>query len=129
MAKKKTSTRRKTKKLDTLKAADGKADAVDKIRELEEIFGTQHVNPFGTRSIDELESKMDDMNLSDLQALAVRVGLFPGGSRLNLKNKLKKAFYELPGAGAGIDVGYTKPLADPNSTQGKELLKLLREGL
>ena len=109
--------------------ADGKDGAVKEIKELQEILGLGTMNPFGTASIEEFEEKMNEMNLSDLQALAVRVGLFPGGSRLNLKNKLKKEFYSTPGAGAGIDVGYSRPMADPNSKQGKELLKLMREGL
>ena len=118
-----------TKKLDNLKMVDGKAEAVEKIKELHEILGGGSINPFGTSSIDEFEEKMNEMNLSDLQALAVRVGLFPGGSRLSLKNKLKKEFYSTPGAGAGYDVGYSEPIADPNSAQGKKLLKLMREGL
>lgn len=121
--------KKNTKKLDNLKLADGKAEAVKKIKELEEILGMPTVNPFGTRSIGVFEGKMDEMNLSDLQALAVRVGLFPGGSRLNLKNKLKKAFYSTPGAGAGVDVGYSKPIADPNSPEGKKLIRLMQEGL
>lgn len=121
--------RKNTKKLDNLKMVDGKSEAVEKIKELHEILGVPTVNPFGTNSIEEFEEKMDEMNLSDLQALAVRVGLFPGGSRLNLKNKLTKEFYSTPGAGAGVDVGFSQPIADPNSPQGKKLLKLMREGL
>lgn len=129
MARKKKTPSKTTKKLNNLKSADGKADAIKQIQDLEDVLGIANVNPFGTRCIDAFEEKMGEMNLSDLQALAVRVGLFPGGSRLNLKNKLKKAFYSTPGAGAGVDVGFSKPIADPNSPEGKKLLKLLQEGL
>ena len=38
--------KKNTKKLDNLKLADGKAEAIKKIQELEEILGMPTVNPF-----------------------------------------------------------------------------------
>ena len=101
-----TSKRTAKKKLDNLNVVDGKAQDIAKIKELQELMGIKQSNPFGVTTASDLEQKMDDMNLSDLQALAVKAGLFPSGSRLTLKNKLLKEFYSTPGAGAGVDVGF-----------------------
>tara|TARA_R110002020_G_scaffold86836_1_gene214380 strand:- start:46 stop:453 length:408 start_codon:yes stop_codon:yes gene_type:complete len=132
--KKSTSQKRKSRssaspKLGELQVADGKEQDINKIKELEELMGLPRMNPFGTTKAEILKEKMDSMNVSDLQAFAVKIGLFPSGSRINLKNKILKAFYSTAGAGAGVDIGYTKPMADPNSPDTQNLLALLKEGL
>lgn len=124
-----TSKRTAKKKLDNLNVVDGKAQDIEKIKELQELMGIKQSNPFGVSTASELEEKMDDMNLSDLQALAVKAGLFPSGSRLTLKNKLLKEFYSTPGAGAGVDVGFQRPVANPDSPEGQDLIKLMNENL
>jgi len=128
MARKKTKSKTKNK-LESLAVTDGQEQDVQRIKELESLMGLGHTNPFGVSTAAELEQKMDQMNMSDLQALAVRAGLFPSGSRLTLKNKILKQFHSTPGAGAGVDVGYTKPIADPDTPGGKNLIKLMNEGL
>jgi hypothetical protein len=117
------------KKLENLNVVDGKAQDIAKIKELQELMGIKQANPFGVSTASELNEKMDEMNLSDLQALAVKAGLFPSGSRLTLKNKLLKEFYSTPGAGAGVDVGFQKPVANPDSPEGQDLIKLMNENL
>ena len=117
------------KKLDNLNVVDGKSQDVQKIKELQDLMGIKQANPFGVSTAAELQEKMDEMNLSDLQALAVRAGLFPSGSRLTLKNKLLKEFYSTPGAGAGVDVGFQRPVANPDSPEGQDLIKLMNENL
>ena len=118
-----------TRKLNTLKVADGKEQDIKKIKELEELIGLPHTHAFGTNNAKVLEGNMDKMNVSDLQAFAVKIGLFPSGSRLQLKNKILKEFYSTEGAGAGIDIGFQKPVVDPDSPQGRNLIELMREGL
>ncbi len=125
----KTNATSKTTNLDNLSLADGKNQDIEKIKELEAIMGLPKVNAFGTNNLEVLQEKMDNMNTSDLQAFAVRVGLFPSGSRLTLKNKIIKEFHSTAGAGAGFDTGYTKPVADLNTQAGKDLAKLMNEGL
>lgn len=120
---------RTAKKLQSLEVTDGKAADIERVKELEELMGIRQNNPFGVSSAAELQSEMDEMNLSDLQALAVKAGLFPSGSRLTLKNKILKEFYSTPGAGAGVDVGYQKPVANPETPEGQDLIKLMNEGL
>mgnify|MGYP003644312632 CR=1 FL=1 len=127
MARKK-STKSKSKKLQDLNVADGKEQDVKKIQELEALMGIPRNNLFGTTTASVLQGKMDEMNMSDLQTFAVKVGLFPSGSRLTLKNKILKEFYSTPGAGAGVDMGFQKPIVDPKSPKGKKLIALMNEG-
>ena len=72
-----TSKRTAKKKLDNLNVVDGKAQDIEKIKELQELMGIKQSNPFGVSTAAELEEKMDEMNLSDLQALRLRRVYFP----------------------------------------------------
>jgi len=86
VAKKKT-----TSKLDSLNYIDGKYD-VQKIKDLEELVGIKETSPYGTTSLDVLEAKLSEMNMWEMQEFAVKVGVFPSGTRTALKNKLTKEF-------------------------------------
>lgn len=122
-AAKKPSGRKRVKKLQVV---DGKQQEIQKIKDLEEILGTAEVNPFGTNSMEVLESNLKGLTLADLQSFAVKVGVLPSGNKTNLKNKIFKAFRETPGAGAGYNIGaMSKPIVDPNSPIGKAALKAL----
>ena len=113
------------KKVETLQVVDGKEKDIQRIKELEEVLGTAEVNPFGTNSRDILEQNLKEMTLADLQTFAVKVGVLPSGNKTNLKDKIFKAFKETPGAGAGYNVGLSKPIVDPTSEAGKQALKAL----
>ena len=118
------------KKVEDLQVADGKdsmAESVEEVKNLEKLLGVQQSNPFGTTSPEILEERMDEMTITDLQALAVNAGILPSGNKLALKNKIKKAFLSHGGAGAGYNIGWQRPLVDPTSQAAKDILKISRE--
>lgn len=135
MANKKTTTS-KTKKakaskkvsLDQLQQTNGKnyEDQVARARELEQVLGTQKMNPFKTTDKKVFSQMLTDMNLTDLQAMAVKVGVFPAGNKTVLKNKIKRAFdLSLHGTGSVQLMGQPKQL-DPSNAQEKALLDYLK---
>ena len=90
----KKSTEKKQTKLEDLQQTNGKVyeDQVAKARELEDILGIPKINPFKTNDKRIFSEMLQDMNLTDLQAFAVKVGVFPSGNKTVLKNKIKRAF-------------------------------------
>ena len=119
--------RNKRKTLDNLNLADGKME-VEKVRELEELLGVDQMNMFRTNSLDIFKENLQEMTLTDLQTLAASLGIFPGGNKMALKNRLTKEF-----------VGHTKgrrsasgsqtPIIDPQDPNFEEVQKLMSEGL
>jgi len=92
--KKKTSTTKKTKQsLDGVEYIDGqyKADKEQQAKDIEELLSPAK-NPFGTNSMEELESKMEGMNLRQIQEIAVSANIYPSGNKTTLKNKIRKEF-------------------------------------
>lgn len=125
MARKKT-----TKKSKTMEYSDGKdhlQEAVKEAQSLEDMLGTKEKNPFGASEASEFEANLDSMQLTELQELAVNAGVFPSGTKLTLKNKLKKAFRQYTHGGSSKIVQISKPIVDPESEQGKALLKAIKE--
>jgi hypothetical protein len=125
MARKKT-----TKKSKPMEYSDGKdhlQEAVKEAQSLEDILGIKEKNPFGTSEASKFEQSIETMQLTELQELAVNAGVFPSGTKLTLKNKLKKAFQQYNHGGSSKIVQVTRPIVDPESEQGKALLKVIRE--
>ena len=113
---------------DQLQIADGKKEPesdIEKMKNLEDLLGVKQTNPFGTTSVAVLEEKMGAMGLSDLQAMAVKIGILPSGNKLSLKNKIKRQFKSHPGAGSAYHIGFQKPLVDPNGPEADEILRIL----
>lgn len=119
--------RASTKKVEDLKVVDGKSDK-ETIQNLEEILGVKNANPFGTHSEEELKSIMNEMTITDLQTFGIKVGILPSGNKMILKNKILKAFKTHEGAGMGYNIGYNRPMIDPNSQAAKNILKISQEG-
>ena len=96
---------------------DGKATAaseIEKIRDLENLLRPNIENPFGTNDQEKFEEDLANMNLTDLQSLAVSAGVFPSGNKTTLKNKLKKEFNAVVVGGKGRSFQVTKPMIDVN---------------
>ena len=113
-----------------MQIADGKdsmAKSVEEVKDLESLLGVKQSNPFRTTSEAVLTEKMGEMTLADLQAMAVNVGILPSGNKLNLKNKIMRAFKSHGGAGAGYNIGWQRPLVDPSSQAAKDILRISRE--
>ena len=114
---------------ESLEQANGKSydEQVNRAKELEKIMGIQKMNPFKTNDPQTFESMLEDINLTDLQAMAVKVGIFPSGNKTVLKNKIKRAFKaSLTGQGSVTLMGSQIKL-DPNNPTHKEVLDYLKD--
>lgn len=119
----------KIDKLSLIQQTNGKSyeSSVSKAREIEDILGTSKVSPFKTNDKEVFLEMIADMNLTDLQSFAVKVGVFPNGNKTVLKNKLKKAFEtSLYGQGVVQLQGQSKRL-NPNNPQEKEIIDYLKD--
>lgn len=117
----------KQPKLEDLQQTNGKSyeDKVAKARELEEVLGIPKINPFKTNDKNVFNEMIKDMNLTDLQAFAVKVGVFPSGNKTVLKNKIKRAFdSSLYGKGSVQVLGEPFKL-DPKNPKHKEVIDYL----
>lgn len=61
-------------------------------RSLDELMGFVKPSPYGTRVKEEFVAKLRDMNLSDMQAFAKKVGIHPHFDRTELMQGLIKSF-------------------------------------
>ena len=115
--------------LESLEQTNGKSydEQVARAKELEQIMGLQKMSPFKTNDPEAFEEMLEDMNLTDLQSMAVKVGNFPTGNKTVLKNKIKRSFKaSLTGQGSVTLMG--KPLElDPNNPTHKEVLDYLKD--
>ena len=114
--------------LDSLQQTNGKSyeDQVAQARELEDILGIAKINPFKTNDKRVFAEMLQEMNLTDLQAFAVKVGVFPAGNKTVLRNKIKRAFESsLHGKGSVQVMGEPIKL-DPNNPKHKEVIDYLR---
>ena len=125
-ATKKTSTR-KEKALDKLNLADGKAE-VEKVKELEELLGVDQMSMFKTNNLEVFKESLIEMSLTDLQTLAAEAGVFPGGNKMALKNRLEKEFVSQT-KGRRVAAGAQRPILDPNDPKFDEVKRLMSEGL
>ena len=106
-----------------------------KTKELESILGISEVNPFGTANDKVFEESLASMNLTDMQRLAVRVGVMPSVNRTTLKNKLKRKFKSQARNVNSIAPQDKKlfcneqPVMDLNTEAGKKAARLMKEGL
>ena len=124
----KRSTAKKKVSLDNLQQTNGKTyeDQVAKARELEDILGIPKINPFKTNDKRVFNEMISEMNLTDLQAFAVKVGVFPAGNKTVLRNKIKRAFdNSLHGKGSVQVMGEPMKL-DPNNPEHKEVIEYLK---
>jgi hypothetical protein len=110
-----------------LSLADGKL-AVEKTRELEELLGIDQMNIFRTNDIDVFKENLSDMSLSEMQTLAAEAGVFPGGNKMAIKNRLVKEFLSAT-KGRRYAFGDQVPLIDPDDPKYDEVKKLMTEGL
>ena len=118
---------RKQPKLEDLQQTNGKnyEDQVAQARELEEILGIPKINPFRTNDKRVFADMLQDMNLTDLQSFAVKVGVFPSGNKTVLKNKIKRAFdSSLHGKGSVQVMGEPIKL-DPSNPKHKQVIDYL----
>jgi len=124
---KKATAAQKQNKLDGLNLSDGKLE-VEKVKELEKLLGVNQMNVFKTNSIEVFKDDLSEMSLNDLQTLAAEAGVFPGGNKMALKNRLIKEF-ESQTKGQRAAMGSQKPIIDPNDPNFEKVKKLMSEGM
>jgi hypothetical protein len=123
-------TKKKTSLEDLQNFTTGKMDdeAIEKVKKLEEVLGIKTVNPFGTNDPNVFEAQLKDSNLSDLQNLAMRVGVFPEGGLARLRDKLKKEFQRVSRGARTISMEDPLPIHDPAHPDHARAKKLMSEG-
>ena len=86
-------TKAKTKKtsLKSIKQAHGKQENVKfEPRTLDQVWGDTGISKFGTLDVEEYAANLNDMNKSDLQTHATKVGLVPVDDVSLLRKRLTK---------------------------------------
>lgn len=121
----------KTKNLEDIQNfSSGKLDdeTLRKVKELEEVLGIKSVNPFGTNDPNIFEQKLRDSNLSDLQNLAMKIGIFPEGSKDRLKEKLRREFKRVTKGSRSVALQQPMSISDPNHPNHEKAKKLMGDG-
>ena len=115
--------KRKKKKLGDIKQAHGKVEAKFVPTTLDQIWGDDGTSLYGTNDLDTYQSKIFDMNMSDLQAHASRVGIIPVDNRNMLTDRLLREFTQHISA-------YRKPATaeNENTSIPDKVKKILAEG-
>jgi hypothetical protein len=127
--KRKTTTRKTTtKKAKPMQYADGKDvdNRKDLAKTVEELMAVQSRDPFKLASGESFEEAVSGMNLSQLQEIAVKAGVFPSGTKATLKNKLLKEYENRTHGRYGASTN-SKPIVDPKSKKAAEILRIINE--
>ena len=90
---------------------------------LDQIWGDDGTGMYGTLDVEKYETRLDDMNMSDMQSHASRVGIIPIDNRSMLRERLVREFRKHASA-------YKKPASAPeeNPQVNKDVMKILSEG-
>jgi hypothetical protein len=106
-------------KLDNLNQVHGK---VENPVTLDQIWGDTGENKYGTLNLEDYEKYVSDLNKSDLQAHAVKVGLVPIDDRKTLVARLKREFVK------HVSQYNVKPLDKKEPKLSKKVKDILSEG-
>ena len=112
------------KKLTDLKQIDGKLekDGEFQFTTLEQIWGGTGEGKYKTLDIEKYAASLADMNLSDLQAHAIGVGIIPSENRERLTKQLVREFQ-------GHISAYRVPkIATKKTVLSKDATRILAEG-
>jgi len=84
-----------TSTLEEFEFADGKdrdSKTIKELKALEALFGIKEANPYGTMNRQIFAERIGEMTTTDLQNLAMRVGVPPSRNGHELKRLLKNSF-------------------------------------
>lgn len=107
-------------------------DDIKKLNGIQDIIGIKAKNIFASASIEELDEKMADMNLVDLQKLAVSCGISGGGTRTVLKTKIRNEFLKFLKGSHGLSLSSQEKMAlkgDDKTERERKIHNLMMEGL
>lgn len=109
------------KKKNDIKKINGKVENFQPTS-LDQIWGDTGINKYGTLDLEAYKNSLNDLNMSDLQSHARKLGVFPTDGRENLIKKLVKEFNSFSNS-------FKMPKqVNQNSTPSKAALKILSEG-
>ena len=124
--KKKTTTTRKRAPKKEMQYADGVDQRKKTAKTVEDLLRVDSRDPFHVTTAENFEDALPTMNLSQLQEIAVKAGVFPSGTKATLKNKLLKEYQNRTMGKYGVATN-ERPIVDPNSDKAKEILKILND--
>lgn len=106
-------------------------DDISKIRGIQDLAGVKAKNVFAVASVEELDEKLTEMSLVDLQRMAVSCGISGGGTRMVLKSKIRNEFLKFSRGGHGYAMSKSETgLSGKNIKKREEKIKkLMTEGL
>ena len=112
----------KRKSVKNLSQTHGKEEKFEPTT-LDQIWGDDGSSVYGTMEEGRYEKEVDEMNLSDLQAHASRVGIIPIDNRQMLRERLLREFRKHVAS-------YKKPVTDTSSELrvNDEVRRILSEG-
>ena len=84
--------KRKKKSLDNINQTHAKVENKFEPTTLDQIWGDDGTSEYGTLDYENYKAKVFDMNMSDLQAHASRVGIVPVDNRNMLTDRLLREF-------------------------------------
>ena len=115
--------KRKKKSLDSINQTHAKVEKKFEPTTLDQIWGDDGASEYGTLDYDSYKGKIFDMNMSDLQAHASRVGIVPIDNRNMLTDRLLREF------GKHVS-SFRKPAEDLEEQQNipKKIKDILAEG-
>ncbi len=114
---------RPRKKQPEMEIADGKSD-IEKAENLGNLIGMAKRDPFQLSNGSDFEDSLSSMNLTEMQEIAVRAGVFPSGTKTTLRNKLLKEF-KARAMGKYKKAKVERVSVDPKSKAADDLLKLI----
>jgi len=80
----------KNSKLNSFHQTHGKVEK-EKLT-LDQVWGNTGTSKYGTLDLEDYDNYLNDLNKSDLQAHAIKIGLVPIDDRRTLVSRLKKEF-------------------------------------
>jgi len=109
------------------KERDKKQEALEEVKELEELLGMPQMNPYGTLNRDIFRQRLESSSASDLTDLAARVGV-PRERNMNLLRKSLLQSFDFYAQKHNVTVqGNAKPIIDPSSPDYEKTVKLFKD--
>jgi hypothetical protein len=105
----------------------GTAEFTGKMRQLEVLLGVSEISPFGTNELEIFEADLSEMSLSDMQKLALKIGVNPYLEKPNLKKSLIREFsaYTKNSRRNIMPATVQSFVLDPNEPKHQKLMKIL----
>ncbi len=115
--------KRKKKSLDSINQTHAKVEKKYEPTTLDQIWGDEGSSEYGTLDYENYKGKIFDMNMSDLQAHASRVGIVPIDNRNMLTDRLLREFSRHVSS-------FKKPVEDLSNQQSipNKIKDILAEG-